>query len=118
MKILGYCLIVLGALQFTFIGYDELRGATHAPYARGAYVSPGIIHKQSQPEDFRDAIACHCYYAIACLLLGIVAVIVDKRMDQSDPLSPDFAGNSELDDWAKSMKEEEDRQKIIKEERD
>jgi hypothetical protein len=35
-------------------------------------------------------------------------------MDKSDIESPDFAGNKALDDWAKAMKEVEERQKVHK----
>ncbi len=41
-------------------------------------------------------------------------VIVDKRMDKSDPESPNFAGNKALDDWGKAMQAEEKRREIHK----
>jgi len=109
MNILAYFLIVIGGLYFTVIGYDEYRGVTESPSDL-----PGIIHKQSEPENFHNAIVCHSYYASAFLVLGILMIIVDKRMDKSDPESPDFAGNKALDDWAKAMKEVEERQKVHK----
>ena len=114
MKFLAYFLILVGALQFASLGYDESRGATHAPISRKTGILPGTIHRQSEPENFRNAVACYCYYASAFLLLGIVMMAVGWRMDKSDPLSPDFAGNAALDDWAKAMNEEEERRKIAR----
>ncbi len=112
MKWLAYFLIVLGTLQFASIGYDEYRGVTHAPFSLRAGILFGIIHKQSQPEEFHNAIVCHCYYAFAYLLLGVLMVIVDKRMDKSDIESPDYAGNKALDDWGKAMDEEAKRRNL------
>jgi hypothetical protein len=114
MKWIAYFLVVLGILRFAFIGYDAYRGVTHAPFSPRAGISPGVIHKQSEPENFHNAIVCHTYYASAFLLLGVLMVVVGKRMDKSDPMSPDFAGNPALDDWAGAMKEEEERRKITK----
>jgi hypothetical protein len=114
MNILAYFLIVLGVLQFASIGYDEYRGVTSSPSDGSPTVLPATIHKQSEPENFHNAIVCHSYYAFAPLLLGVLMLVVDKRMDKSDPESPDFAGNKALDDWAKSMKEVEERQKVHK----
>lgn len=109
MNILAYFLIVVGILLFGSIGYDELRGVTSSPTD-----TPGDISKQGEPENFHNAIVCHCYYAGAFLFLGILMLVIDKSVDKSDPESPDFAGNKALDDWARAMKEEEDRRKISK----
>jgi hypothetical protein len=112
MNVLAYLLIIAGALQFASIGYDEYRGATQAPSDGSAMILPGLIQKQSEPEIFHNAIVCHCYYASAFLFLGILMLVIGKRMDKSDPESPDFAGNKALDDWAKAMKEAEERRKV------
>jgi hypothetical protein len=109
MNILAYFLIVVGALCFAVVGYDEYRGVTESPSEM-----PGDIHKQSEPENFHNAIVCHSYYASAFLFLGILMLVVDKSMDKSDPESPDFAGNKALDDWAKTLKEVEEGQKVQK----
>jgi hypothetical protein len=114
MNILAYFLIVLGVLQFASIGYDEYRGVTRAPANSRIGILPGRISKESEPENFHNAIVCHSYYAFAPLFLGILMLVVEKRMDKSDPESPDFAGNKALDDWAKAMKEVEEKQKIQK----
>ena len=112
MNWLAYFLIVLGTLQFASIGHDEYRGVTRAPRSFRAGILPAVIHKQSQPEEFHNAIACHCYYAFASLLLGVLMVIVDKRMDKSDIESPDYAANKALDDWGKAMDEEAKRRNL------
>jgi hypothetical protein len=114
MNILAYLFVIVGALQFAWIGYDEYRGATQAPSDGSGMILPGLIHKQSEPEIFHNAIVCHSYYASAFLFLGILMLVVDKSMDKSDIESPDFAGNKALDDWAKAMKEVEERQKVHK----
>ena len=109
MNILAYFLIVIGVLYFAVIGYDEYRGITESPSNM-----PGDVHKQSAPENFHNAIVCHSYYASAFLFLGILMLVIDKSMDKSDPESPDFAGNNALDDWGKTMQEEEERRRIHK----
>lgn len=114
MKILAYLLIVLGSIQLAIIGYDELRGVTSSPGDGSPTVLPGDIHKQSDPEGFHNAIVCHSYYALAPLFLGILMVVVEKRMDKSDPESPDFAGNKALDDWSRAMDAEEKRRRLVK----
>lgn len=112
MNILAYFLIVIGALQFAAIGYDEYCGVTSAPSDGSPTVLPGVIQKQSEPENFHNAIVCHSYYAFAPLFLGFLMLVVDKCMDKSDPESPDFAGNKALDDWGKAMQEEDERRRI------
>jgi|SRR5674476_231012 len=114
MNILAYLLVIAGALQFASIGYDEYRGATQAPSDGSGMILPGLIHKQSEPDIFHNAIVCHSYYAFAPLFLGILMLVVDKRMDKSDIESPDFAGNKALDDWGRAMQAEEERRKIYK----
>ncbi|MCX6895554.1 MAG: hypothetical protein NTZ16_08690 [Verrucomicrobia bacterium] len=114
MNVFAYFLIIAGALQFASIGYDEYRGVTRAPMYSRFGILPGGISKKAEPEKFHNAIVCHCYNASAFLFLGILIVVVGKRMDKSDPMSPDFAGNKALDDWAKAMKEEEERRKVHK----
>jgi hypothetical protein len=114
MNVLAYFLIIVGALQFASIEYDEYRGVTREPSNSRVGILPGGISKRSEPENFHNAIICHCYYATAFLFLGILMVVVDKSMDKSDPESPDFAGNHALDDWGKAMQAEEERRKIHK----
>jgi hypothetical protein len=111
MNILAYFLIGLGVLQFASIGYDECRGVTSSPSDGSATVLPATIQKQSEPDQFHNAIVCHCYYAFTTLMFGILMLVVEKRMDKSDPTSPDFAGNKALDDWAIAMKKTEEIQK-------
>ena len=114
MKFLAYFLIVLGSIQLAIIGYDVFRGVTSSPSDESPTVLPDIIHKQNDPENFHNAIVCHSYYALAPLFLGILMLVVDKRMDKSDPESPDFAGNKALGDWGKALDEEDARRKITK----
>jgi hypothetical protein len=114
MKVLAYFLVVVGALLFASIGYDEYRGVTRAPSSSRAGIAPGRISKESEPENFHNAIACHCYYAFAYLLLGGLMLYIDKRSDKSDIESPDYAGNSALDDWGRAMDTEAERRKVAK----
>jgi hypothetical protein len=115
MNYFAYFLIVVGALLFASIGYDEYRGITAAPSGDTSIgVLPDTIIKNSNPEEFHNAIVCHCYFAFGFLSLGILMLIIDKCMDKSDPMSPDFSGNKALDDLAKAMKEVEERQKYHK----
>jgi hypothetical protein len=112
MNVLAYLLIIAGALQFASIGYDEYRGVTRAPANSRVGILPGRISKEGEPENFHNAIVCHTYYAFAPLFLGILMLVIGKRMNKNDPESPDFAGNKALDDWAKAMKEAEERRKV------
>ena len=114
MNVLASFLIVVGALQFASIGYDEYRGVTRAPANSRVGISPGKISKESGPENFHNAIVCHTYYAFTTLFFGILMLVVGKRMDKSDIESPDFAGSKALDDWGKAMQAEEEQRKVHK----
>jgi hypothetical protein len=65
-------------------------------------------------ENFHNAVVCHSYYAFAPLMPGVFMLVAGKRMDKSDPMSPDFAGNQALDDWENAMKKTEELEKINK----
>ena len=109
MNALAYLLIVVGALYFAAIGYDEYRGITSGPSD-----TPEDIQQQSHPETFHNAIVCHVFYASASVFLGILMLLIDRHMDKSDPESPDFTGNDALDEWGKSMQAEDERRQVRK----
>ena len=108
MRIFSYLLVLISILMFASAGYDEYRGVTIIQAGRSL---PEVVTKASQPEDFRGAMAYHWYYAFVILIAGIIAYTIDRGLEKSDPMSPDFAGNKALDDWSDAMKKEEEQRK-------
>ena len=110
MRILSYILMVFGILLLASAGYDEFRGTTRAPTGRYSH-SHYTITKHDKPEQFRDAMAYHWFYASMLLIAGFILYMIVKGQEKADPLSPDYAGNKALDDWSDAMKKEEERRK-------
>ena len=105
MRIFSYLLVLISILMFASAGHDEYRGITTIRVGRSL---PEVVTKASQPESFRGAMAYHWYYAFAVLGAGIIAYMIDRGLEKTDPMSPDFAGNKALDDWGDAMKKQED----------
>ncbi|HVU26539.1 MAG TPA: hypothetical protein VHG71_02245 [Verrucomicrobiae bacterium] len=108
MRIFSYLLFLVSVLMFASAGYDEHRGVTHIRVGRSL---PEVITKTSNPEDFHNAMVYHWFYAFMVLVAGIVAYMIDRGLEKTDPFSPDFAGNKALDDWGDTMKKEEEQRK-------
>jgi hypothetical protein len=108
MRIFSYLLLLASVLMFASAGYDEYRGVTRIQAPRSL---PEVITKTSQPDVFRGAMAYHWYYAFAVLIAGIIVYMIDKGLEKSDPMSPEFAGNKALDDWSDAMKKQEEQGK-------
>lgn len=106
MRIFSYILVAVGILMLATAGYGEYCGITRSP--SGARYT---IIKQSDPELFRNAMTYHWFYASMVVVAGVIAYAIDRGQEKTDPLSPDFAGNKELDDWSDAMKQEEEQRK-------
>ena len=112
MRIISYMLIGFGILLFASAGYDEFRGITRSPsYSRSSISYSYTITRQTEPEQFHNAMTYHWFYATIVVIAGIIAYFVDRGQEKSDPMSPDYAGNQALDDWSDAMKKEEERRK-------
>lgn len=111
MRIVSYTLIAVGLLLFAKAGYDEYRGVTHSPRGRYTSYTHYTITKQAQPEQFHNAMTYHWAYAGILAIAGVIALLIDKGQERADPMSPDFAGNKELDEWGKLLDEEVERRK-------
>lgn len=109
MRTFSYLLLLVGVLMFASTGYDEYRGVTRIKAGRSSV--PEVVKKASRPEDFRNAMKVHWFYAFAVLIAGVIAYMVEDGLEKSDPLSPDYAGNKALDDWSDAMKKEEKQRK-------
>jgi hypothetical protein len=110
MRVVSYILIAVGLLLFASAGYDQYRGVTRSPSA-GRYTgySHSTITRQSKPEEFHNAMTWHWFYACMLVIVGVIAYQIVRGQEKADPLSPEFAGNKELDDWSKAMDAEEKR---------
>ena len=90
MRIASYILIALGILLLAIAGIDEFRGATSSPSsARYGGSSHGTITKQNNPEQFGNAMTYHWVHASILLIGGVIAYLIDRGQDKSDPMSPD-----------------------------
>jgi hypothetical protein len=111
MRIVRYILMAFGIILLASAGYDEFRGSTHEPSSKYNGYSHDIITKENNPEQFRNAMKYRWFYASMLLMAGVIAYMIDKGYEKSDPLSPEYAGNKALDDWGDAMQKEEERRK-------
>ena len=109
MRVFSSLIFLVGVLMFASAGYDEYRGSTRISAGRNSI--PEVVAKTSKPEEFRNAMTYHWFYASMVLIAAIIAYMVEDGLEKSDPLSPDYAGNKALDDWNDAMKKEEEQRK-------
>jgi hypothetical protein len=97
MRVISYILIAVGLLLFASAGYDEYRGSTRSP-SGGRYTgySHHTITKEAKPEEFHNAMTYHWFYASVLAIAGVIAYMIDKGQEKSDPLSPD--SDEQIDD--------------------
>ena len=43
---------------------------------------------------------------------GVILLLILRGEDRVDPMSPDYAGNKDLDEWGEALKKEEERRII------
>jgi len=106
----SYIVLVIGALLLLSAGCDELRGKTSISNGRHSH-SSSHLDKKNQPEPFRRAMTYHWTFAMLISLAGVILYAAEKHLEESDPESPDYAGNQALDDWGKAMDQEAERRK-------
>lgn len=93
MRIFSYILIALGVLLFASAGYDEFRGSTRSPSGRYTGYSHYSITRQANPEEFRNAMTYHWFYASLLVIAGVIAYTIDKGQEKADPMSSDSDEN-------------------------
>ena len=112
MRILSYILVAFGVLLFASAGYDEFRGSTRSP-SGGGYTgySHYTITKQTDPEQFHNAMTYHWFFAFLLVIAGVIAYLIDKGQEKADPMSSDSDENideelrkDELDEEVKKGK--------------
>lgn len=109
MRVVSYILALVGILLLASAGYDEFRGSTRAPAGRYSH-SHYTITKKDQPEEFRNAMTHHWFYASMLLSAGFIAYLIDKGQDRVDPMSSDADEN--IDD---ELQKDETDEKMEKE---
>jgi hypothetical protein len=105
MRIVSYILIAAGLLLFANAGYDEYRGSTRAPTGKYSH-SHYTIKKEYKPEEFHNAMTYHWSYASMIVIAGLIAYMIDKGQEKSDPMSPDTDENID-DELRKDEMDEE-----------
>ncbi len=95
MRLLSYILVILGICLLSKAAYDQYRGITTAPavLAReqvAGIVKTGEITRQTDPDDFRVAMACRWFLGLVSAFAGISLYLSVRRQDRLDPFSPDF----------------------------
>jgi hypothetical protein len=111
MRLLSYILMAFGVFMLASAGYDEIRGSTREPSSKYNGYTHNIITRENNSETFHNAMKYHWFYASMLIIAGVIAYLVDKGQEKSDPFSSEYAGNKALDDWGDKMKEEEARRK-------
>lgn len=104
----AYVLILLGIYLFGRAAYDEHRGMTH-PSTR--YSSRIIVKRAEDPQRFRNEMIFHWFRASVVMCAGFVVLGFSRRAERSDPLSPDFAGNSAIDELNDELTKEQEKRR-------
>jgi hypothetical protein len=85
MRIAAYIFLTCAILLLARAGYDEIRGSTSVSSHRVV----SHFTREANPEKFHDAMALHWSFGALLLVAGFVIYSLDKRQEDSDPLSPD-----------------------------
>jgi hypothetical protein len=112
MRPLAYGLILFGLVLLCAAARDEHRGVAEAgsPSRYGA-VHMNIISKRIDPKNFRNLMEYEWGRGAVFLCGGLILLNFIRRMDRLDPFSPNFEGNSALDELNRTLTEEEERRK-------
>jgi hypothetical protein len=114
MRIISYLIMLAGILLLASAGYDEFRGSTRAPTSRYNPISYTIT-KTGNPEEFHNAMTYHWFFASMLVVAGVIAYMIDKGQEKSDPMAPDSDENidDELRQDARDdeIKREKEKQK-------
>ena len=108
MRFVSYILVAVGILLLVSAGYDEFRGSTRAPTSRYNPISYTIT-KNGKPDEFRNAMTYHWFYASMLLIAGFIAYLIDKGQDRVDPMSSDADEN--IDDELRKDEMDEETKK-------
>jgi hypothetical protein len=68
----------------------EIRGSTVEP---GGKIPEHIITRENQPDDFHNAMVTYWAKSMWFSIAGFVLLLVDRTLERSNPLSPDFGNN-------------------------
>ncbi|HEY1718722.1 MAG TPA: hypothetical protein VGH42_10590 [Verrucomicrobiae bacterium] len=86
--------MVIAVIFLVYTAYAEIRGETVEP---GGHIPTHIITRADQPEEFHNAMLAYTVRSVWFLIAGFLLLLVDKTFESSDPLSPDFGKNQDLD---------------------
>jgi hypothetical protein len=107
-RLAGWALIVLALILAGMIANDEIAGETNIPRGRSATIYPERrLKKAEDPGQFRNLITYKWIRALACVGGGLVLLAIARRADRLDPFSPDFSGNTALEEWGDSLRKKE-----------
>jgi len=95
MRIIAYILIAIGILSLAGTGFDEIRGRTRSPSSRYTGYSSHTITRQADPDQFRNAMNYHWFFAGMLTIAGVIALAIDRGEDKCDPMSEDSDKNTD-----------------------
>jgi len=98
-------IILFGIILLALSAYDEHRGIASV-MSLGRYPVRLIVKKSEKPDEYRDLMTYQWIRGFLVVLLGLIGIAIYRRMDRLDPFSPDFAGNPEVDELAKTLDKE------------
>jgi hypothetical protein len=87
VRIAAYIFLAFGIFLLASAGYDQFRGSTRV--SSGRYTRHYTVTREASPEKFHDAMTYHWAFGALLLVGGVVIYSIDKRQEESDPLSPD-----------------------------
>jgi hypothetical protein len=114
VRAVSYLLIALGIALLASCAYDEDRGVTWVirplgRTGRNPLDRNGTFVRSEDPDLFRYVMNYQWLKASLILCGGFAVLGICRRLDRSDPFSPDFTGNSALDECERVLDAELDK---------
>ncbi len=102
MRILAYCVVLSGLMLLANAAWDDHRGIATAatPSQTGM---PNVEKRSEHPQHFRNLMTYQWGRAGFVIIARAVLLGFVRRADQLDPFSPDFSGNSSLNDLGRTL---------------
>ena len=110
----AYGLIFLGILLLVGAAHDEHRGVAVVTAPGGInsdMFTRRIAKRDDDPQGFRNLILYEWIEASLFLCAGFIALGISQRVERSDPLSEDFAGNSAIDELNDELAKEQEKRR-------
>lgn len=97
--------VLMGVIMLGLAARDEHRGVAIVRL-KGSYPYGERATRAENPKRFRELMSWEWGAATICLLSGLVILGIYRRIDQLDPLDPEFRGTDALNDLDRTLNKE------------